>query len=144
LFKHILVPTDGSQLSTKAIRMGVDLAALCGARVTILNCSPPYKAFVIDTFLAISREQYESIARGAALRTLDYAEGYAREKGVAATTEHLFDELPHRAIVQAADKLGCDAIAMASHGRRGAAAVLLGSETSKVLALAKVPVLVCR
>lgn len=144
MFKHILAPTDGSELSARAVRMGIDLAAACGARVTLLHCAPPYAKFVTDTLLPVAREQYDGIARGASGRILADGERYARQKGVPATAEHFFDDLPHRAIVEVAGKLGCDLIVMASHGHRGAAAVLLGSQTAKVLAAAKIPVLVCR
>jgi len=142
--RHVLIPTDGSERSERAIRDGVELAAAAGARVTLLACSEPFIFRDAESFLNDDRPEYEEHALSAARPALAYGESVARQHGVAAVAEHLFVSHPHAAIVHAASRLGCDLIVMASHGRRGVAALVPGSETLRVLAHSRVPVLVCR
>ena len=145
MYKHILIPTDGSDLSQRAVREGIDLASVMNARVTLLTASMPFHVFATDGLLVSDtpHKYVEDVERRARER-LKPGEEYARSKGVAAASKHVFAERPYQAIVEVTHDASCDLICMASHARRGVAGVLIGSETSRVLSHSKVPVLVCR
>lgn len=145
MFKHILLPTDGSRLSEIAIFNGIELARQHGARVTGLHAMPEfhllsYRAAAIDE----TRDHFAQDAQDHAQRYLDFVRRTAEEARVECATVSELSDHPHDAICRAARRLGCDLILMASHGRRGVQGVLLGSETQKVLTHSKVPVLVYR
>lgn len=145
MFKHILLPTDGSDLSEKAAFRGVGFARETGAKVTALHVQPKfhlltYRSASIDD----SAEQYARDAHEHARRYLDTVMRMATEARVDCTVVTELSDHPHEVIVQSAERLGCDLIVMATHGRRGMAGLLLGSETQRVLTHAKVPVLVWR
>jgi nucleotide-binding universal stress UspA family protein len=148
MFKHILVPTDGSKLSAKAIRAAANLAKVCKAKLTGIYVIPLYTAplYAEGAVLGmpISRKAYQEVMQKSARKALAVVEIEAQTAGVESSTVHVTGDQPWRAIIQAARSKRCDAIVMASHGRRGLAGVLLGSETVKVLTHSKVPVLVCR
>ena len=138
MYTHILIPTDGSELAGKAVQHGIALAKLIGAKVSMLTVLPPPMS-TSDRDVAESRKvsmqkHAEEIIGAVEMQ----AAGFACEK------IHLEHEDPYRAIIDTADAKGCDLIVMASHGRRGISAILLGSETVKVLTHCKVPVLVYR
>jgi nucleotide-binding universal stress UspA family protein len=145
MYKHILIPTDGSELSERAVREGIDLALMMKARVTLLTASAPFRGFASEpTVLAETPRQYEEdVERRANLR-LRAGEEYADARGVVAMTRHVYAEHPFEAIVEAAEGSDCDLVCMASHGRTGLAGLLIGSQTAKVLSHSKIPVLVCR
>ena len=144
MFTHILLPTDGSALSTSAIAQGVRLAKATGARVTGLYVKPQFHVFTYRTeMLEDTREQYAKDCDAHAVEYLAVIEKAAREAGVSCATASVSDDHPDEAILRIADERGCDVIVMASHGRRGVAGVLMGSVTQKVLTHGKVPVLVC-
>jgi nucleotide-binding universal stress UspA family protein len=140
----ILIATDGSELSRKAINIGVGLARSLGASVLGVAAVPP------NPYVALGGEQEPQLAdlraKMGALGNehLSVVEQAARAAGVAFETVIREELAPHRAILSTAEGAGCDLIVMASHGRSGYTAVLLGSETQKVLAFASVPVLVVR
>lgn len=145
MFQHILVPTDGTLLSAAAIERTLDLAHEIGAKVTVLAATEPFHTFSADARqVSDTREQYEQHARAEAARHLAEAERKAQAKGVPCTMVQVENEHPYRAIVDTAKKTGCDLIAMASHGRRGVSALVIGSETNKVLTHSAIPVLVYR
>ena len=145
MFRHILIATDGSERSERAIRMGVDLARTTGARITAVMATWPIPEIYVEGLgRTVHNEELEQNARDFARRCLAVAADAARAVCVSCETVHVIDTHPHVAITRTAEANHCDLIVMASHGRSGAAAVLLGSETQKVLAHAKVPVLVCR
>ena len=145
MYQHILIATDGSELSEKAVHAGVDLAKRLGAKATFFTSSPDFRIFETDSSLvAVSRERYASECERRANIRLATGETYATSHGVQHDTVHVFAEHPYEAIIKAVAKNKCDLVVMASHGRRGVAGVLLGSETTKVLKHCKVPVLVCR
>lgn len=148
MYKHILVPTDGSKLSAKAIRTAASLARVCKARLTGIYVIPPYTAplYAEGAVLGmpISRRAYQESTEKTARKALAVVEIEAQTAGVESLTVHVTGDQPWQTIIQAARSKRCDAIVMASHGRRGLAGVLLGSETVKVLTHSKVPVLVCR
>jgi nucleotide-binding universal stress UspA family protein len=145
MFKHILIPTDGSDLSRKAILYGVQLAKSCGAKVTGLTIAEPYRVATMDTVLIpIDEGDYEEQSRRLSERAMEQVKMAAEAAGVPCETIREIHDQPYRAIIDAAHALGCDLIVMASHGRRGISALLLGSETVKVLTHSTIPVLVYR
>lgn len=147
MHKHILIATDGSELSTKAVIYGVGLAKQLGARVTVLTATELWSILDMSRHAHDQRnpiEAYEQLASEHAQKVLTAAADIAAKEGVPCETVHMRDLKPSEAIVEAAAKHGCDLIVMASHSRRGVNKLLLGSETSRVLALTTIPVLVCR
>jgi nucleotide-binding universal stress UspA family protein len=145
MFKHILIPTDGSDLSRKAVLYGVQLAKSCGAQVTGLTVAVPYRMVAMDAVLVpLDEADYEERSRSFSERALEQVKIAADAAGVKCETVPEVHDQPYRAIVDAAQALNCDLIVMASHGRRGISALLLGSETAKVLTHSTVPVLVYR
>ena len=145
MFKHILIPTDGSDLSRKAVIYGVQLAKSLGARVTAITLTEPYHVASMDAVLVAEtvEEHDERVAR-IADRALEQVRMAAEAAGVAAETVRESHDQPYRAIIDCALANKCDVIVMASHGRRGVAALLVGSETAKVLTHSTIPVLVYR
>lgn len=145
MYKHLLVPTDGSPLSDYAVDQALALAKALGAKVTFFTAVEPFHviAYVPDQ-LVESRSTYDEHARKAADERLVAAAAKATAAGVAHTTEVATCEDPHEAIIVLAKEKDCDLIAMASHGRRGVKALVLGSVTAKVLTHSEVPVLVYR
>jgi len=136
MFKHILLPTDGSDLSATAINAGIRLAKRIGAKVTGLSVMPSQQVFFYEE--KISCEALEAETHLASI------EKKAREAGVACDVIHEKNDCTYDAIIRVAEKKGCDLIMMASHGWRGVKALLIGSETQKVLTHSKIPVLVYR
>jgi nucleotide-binding universal stress UspA family protein len=141
MYRHILIPTDGSVLSNKAIEHGIALAKTLGAKVTALTVSEP---FYVSAFEPSIVEQYKKHVAALAAKHLDVARNAASASDVACELARVEHELPYRAIIDTAKERGCDLIVMASHGRRGISAIVLGSETVKVLTHSTIPVLVCR
>lgn len=145
MYKHILIPTDGSELSEKALREGIDLAFSVRAKVTLFTASPPFNAFAAEASMSTeASDVYKASAEERAAARLRVGVEYAKRKGVPAQTSHVYSERPYEAIIRAAASEGCDLVCMASHGRKGIAGLLVGSETNKVLTHSKIPVLVCR
>ncbi|HTP46573.1 MAG TPA: universal stress protein [Usitatibacter sp.] len=149
MYKHILVPTDGSKLSLKAVKEAAGVARTCKAKVTALYVIEPYlprmpEESLIPVSLARDQAEYKKVSEkvaGAALAKVQKALATAKVK---CAVEFVTDSMPWHGILEAARKRKCDLIVMASHGRGGLAGVILGSETHKVLAHSKTPVLVCR
>jgi nucleotide-binding universal stress UspA family protein len=145
MFKHILIPTDGSALSMKAVKSGVALAKDAGAKITVLTVIEPTGVLGTDSRrVTATRQAHERQVRDFAERELHDAERSAKKQGVACTTILQKHTQPYQAIIDTATKRGCDLIAMASHGRKGVTALILGSETNKVLIHSRIPVLVYR
>jgi nucleotide-binding universal stress UspA family protein len=145
LFKHILIPTDGSDLSRKSVLYGVQLARECKAKVTAVTIAEPYHVASMDAVLvSVGEDEYEAESRSVSDKALEQVRIAADAAGVPCDTIREVHDQPYRAIIDAAHAKGCDLIVMASHGRRGVAALLLGSETVKVLTHSTVPVLVYR
>lgn len=149
MFRSILLPTDGSALSTRAAKYAVKLAASTGARITALHViayfEPPsyFDGMAVDPEL-FSPKEYKRATEAQAQKMLDKVKKLAGAASVRCDTITLNARSPWEGIIKAAKSKGCDGIIMASHGRRGLEAVLLGSETTKVLTHSKIPVLVCR
>jgi nucleotide-binding universal stress UspA family protein len=145
MYKNILIATDGSSLSARAVEHGTNLAKAVGATVLLLTVAERFHVFAIESDQpgetpASFREHMQKHAE----RTLAEASEIARKIGVDATTLHMEDDAPYQAIIRTAEGQRCDLIVMASHGRGGVAALFLGSETMKVLSHSKIPVLVVR
>lgn len=145
MYKHILVATDGSELSERAIQHAVSLAQAVGAKITALTVIKPWHTVAPgEIMVAFPESEYRKGAEIAAQRYVGYAKDAAAEKGVPCETRWLEQEHPWEAIIATAEAEECDLIVMASHGRKGLAALILGSETNKVLTQGRLPVLVCR
>ncbi len=147
MFKHILLPTDGSKLSGKAITQGIDLAKKNKARVTVVHVVPEFKMMVDEGFTVLSaalKKRFEDEGKARASKLLSDIAAQARRRGVRCSTVCAASDLPYLQIIATARRNKCDLILMASHGRRGLSSLLLGSETAKVLLHTKVPVLVVR
>ena len=146
MFKNILIPTDGSEQSQRAVRTGVELAKLHQARITGIHVIPDYHLLIAyeGAFDPVTEERIEEEAKARAESYLAFIKKTADEAGIPCDTVCETSDHPYDAILKTADARGCDLILMTSHGRKGLAAVLLGSETRKVLTHAKVAVLVVR
>ena len=147
MFKHILLPTDGSRLSNKAVRLGLEFARKIRARVTAIHVVPEFRFMVDEGITPLNpglKKRIQDEARARAQRMLDAIAKHARARGVRCAVVSVAGDLPYQQIIAAARKNKCDLVMLASHGRRGLSALLLGSETSKVLLHSKVPVLVVR
>ena len=142
MYRHILIPTDGSELSKLAVEEGVALAKALDARVTIITVTTPFQPAAV--MLTDTPERYKEHMAVSAEQYLDEGKRVAAAAGVECDLVQIEHEHPYKAIIDAAQQRGCDAIHMASHGRRGISAVLLGSETLKVLTHSTIPVIVCR
>lgn len=149
MFKHILVPTDGSPLSLRAVKMALQVARVHRARVTAFHVVAPFVPVgYIDGVAAYpelySPTEYKRAVEAGAKRMLDRVARRAAAAKVRCDTAVAMADPPWRAIVRAARAKRCDLIVMSSHGRTGLGAVVLGSVTTKVLTHSKTPVLVCR
>lgn len=147
MFKHLLVPTDGTEFSLAAVRRAVSFASDAGARITFLHVEHAFPApycgegAIMD---ASAPASFHEQADRQAQQILGAAEAIAQAAGVACAALALVSESPYEAIVEAAERKACDLIFMASHGRSGIGRLLLSSETEKVLSHTKIPVLVHR
>lgn len=147
MFRNILVPTDGSALSRKAVKKAVALAKATGARITGFHVAPAYNFSVYADYIPpdfVLPKEFEARARKVSARHLESIKKECSASGVTCTNYHVCSDFPADAIVKTAKKYKCDLIAMASHGRSGLTKLLLGSETQKVLAKTTIPVLVLR
>ena len=147
MFKHILVPTDGSELSQATAKLAVSFAKEAGARVTVFFAKPEYPIAYFGEGALIdptTPEKFAELATQQATTYLGEVEKQCAAAGVECATIAATSDVPYEAIIDAAEKSGCDLIFMASHGRRGISGFLLGSETNKVLTHSKIPVLVYR
>lgn len=145
MFKHILIPTDGSRLSSHAVDQAIAFAAEPGAEVTLLAVIEPFHMLSVDTDeLLDERDHYERTAATRCGTILAREKSKAEQCGVSCEALVIQSDSVARAIVETAIDRGCDLIAMGSHGRGGFASLLLGSVTRKVLAQSSKPVLVYR
>jgi nucleotide-binding universal stress UspA family protein len=145
MFKQVLIPTDGSPLSNQALEKALDFAHEIGAQATILAVIEPLQVFTVNPAgMEIAYAEYERRANEEADGILADAKEAAKQRLVACHTIKLISSDPSRCIIECAENHNCDIIAMASHGRAGFKAFMLGSVTMKVLAESKVPVLVYR
>jgi nucleotide-binding universal stress UspA family protein len=145
MYTNILIPTDGSELAEKAVQHGIALAKWLGAKITVLTVLPPFRTFTTDTqMIEDTPAQYKARMQEHAEKTLGAVVRAAQAAGVVCERVQVEHEHPYQAIIDTAESKGCDLIVMASHGRHGISAIVLGSETVKVLTHCKIPVLVHR
>ena len=147
MYKNILVATDGTRLSGKAITHAIALAKALGAGLTAFYASPDYPLPVYAEGAIVepmTRREYAALCKDEADRILGAVAAKAKSARVAFNAVHTINSTPWRAILATARKHRCDVVVMASHGRRGVSAMLLGSETQKVLTHSKIPVIVVR
>ena len=150
MYRHILIPTDGSELAQRAVTNGLALAKSLGAKVTVIVIEEPFNWLGVSETSAYQRQALDALekhneqVKQHAAAVLGRAADAARQAGVPCDTMQVENAAPWQAIIAAATERGCDLIAMASHGRGGLSAVVLGSVTNKVLTHTKTPVLVYR
>ena len=150
MFKHILLPTDGSKLSDKAVKQALKTAKALGAKITVVHVMPDYAKYVSERYnvpaamAAPVKRKYQEEAAALSEEILDQVCAAGTAAGVECARVSVTGDTPYEAIIKQATKSGCDLIMMASHGRKGLQSMLLGSETQKVLVHSKIPVLVCR
>lgn len=145
MFKHILLPTDGSPLSEAAIKKGIQFAKIIKAKVTGISVIPELDFTAYETEIPpVIKKQTAKECRIKAEQCLAVIEKEAREAGVECGTVYATSDQPYEEIINVAEEKGCDLIMMASHGRRGMKGLLIGSETQKVLTHCQIPVLVYR
>ena len=146
MFKHILIPTDGSKLSDAALHAGLQLAKEQGSEVTVLYVMPDYSALMYsgEGMSTYNSSELNRDSEKTADRVLQAAQDLAKAEGMACKTARTTNYSVHQAIIQQAKDSHCDLICMASHGRKGIAGILLGSETQRVLVNSSIPVLVHR
>jgi nucleotide-binding universal stress UspA family protein len=145
MFKNILIPTDGSDLAAKAVEQGVFFAKEIGAKITAMTVTEPFHLLAVaPSQLEYTPIEYKKHAEIYAKKVLAIVSDAAKAAGVDCETLHVEHEHIYEAIIDTAAARKCDLIVMASHGRRGVSAVVLGSETVKVLTHSKIPVLVYR
>jgi nucleotide-binding universal stress UspA family protein len=148
LYKHILIPTDGTELAAKALDAGIALAAQSKAKVTFFTAVPEYVMPTEGDILAHKKIEsiadFEQRSRGLAERILAGPASRARAAGIEADTDYVESDRPSQAIVAAAEAHGCDLIVMSSHGRSGLAELWHGSQTHDVLTHSSIPTLVYR
>ncbi len=149
MYKHILIATDGSELSAKGVEAGLDLAKAYGARATVLHVSEPYPAYDLGTRFGLFRDEeavarYDATCREVAGKVLAAAGDSAEAAGVACDTVHVENAAPARGILDTATARGCDLIVVTSHGRHGFERFVLGSQAARVIQSAEISVLVVR
>ena len=146
MFKHILMPTDGTEHSERAIERGIELAKLCGARVTGIHVMPDYRMLIASGDMESPGidENMDEQARAQAARFLAFVQRTAEAAGVPCDTLMAKGQHPYDAIVDAANERGCDLIVMTARHRKGLVSMIMGSEASRVLHRASIPVLTFR
>jgi nucleotide-binding universal stress UspA family protein len=145
MFKRILLPTDGSELSSRAVLAGVSFAKEVGAQLVGMTALPDFKTFTANAdMLESTEDEYLAVSEARAGKYLAEIADAARAAGVDCSTVLVRSDDPHDAILRTARECACDLIIMASHGRHGMTGLLLGSETQKVLVHSAIPVLVYR
>lgn len=145
MYKHLLIATDGTELSEKALQQGFALAKALGAEVTVATATEPWDAVIVgEVAVVLPPEKYEETAEANAKAILNKAKDLAPKDGVTVHALHIKGQHPAEGIIEAAKSKNCDLIVMASHGRRGISRLVLGSEANEVVTHSSVPVLIIR
>ena len=144
MYRHILIPTDGSQPAERGVAHGLTLAKSLGAKVSVIFVVEPLSEMRRGPTFLEALAKYAELRQEQATSVLDRAANAAKEAGVSCETIQVENGQPHQAIIATAEEKGCDLIVMSSHGRSGLSMLLIGSVTNKVLTHAKTPVLVCQ
>ena len=145
MYKNILIATDGSELAGKAVEQGLTLAKALGAKVTVATVTEPWTMVAPGEIgMTIPIDEYEKGVADHAANILKGVETRAKTLGSPCAVLHVKDRYPADGILEAAKSVGADLIVMASHGRRGIARMLIGSQANRVVTHSTVPVLICR
>ena len=144
MYKSFLVPTDGSNLSLAAVKGATSFAKKLGAKITLLTVMETYNYTAVNEYRPEAIDDYDERMLALAQGRLSEAKAIVEDAGVPVETISVKNFSPAEAIISTAEAKGCDCIFMASHGRKGLAALILGSETQRVLAYSKLPVIVYR
>jgi nucleotide-binding universal stress UspA family protein len=144
MFNHLVIATDGSQASEKAVAQGLALARQLGARVTMVTVTEPLPPMMAGDALAVSLQEFAKAAEAHADRVLSGAAAAAGSSGVPCEVVHVRDRFPAEGIIETAKGRGGDLIVVGSHGRRGVSKLLLGSQANSIVTQSSIPVLVCR
>ena len=146
MFKHILMPTDGSEHSERAVERGIELAKLCGAKVTGIHVMPDYRMMIATEGLVSPGvdENLNEQAREQATRFLSFVQRTAEAAGVPCETTIATGQHPYDAIVDTANERGCDLIVMTARYRKGLMSMIMGSEANRVLHRTSIPLLTFR
>ena len=145
MYKHLLIATDGSDVSKKAVEQGLALAKALGAKTSVVSVTEPWASVAYgEMAYGFPIDEYEKNAAENAAGILSNAAEAAKKAGVACDIVHVKDQYPADGIIAAAKDRGCDLIVMASHGRRGLSRLMLGSQAHRVVTLSTLPVLICR
>jgi nucleotide-binding universal stress UspA family protein len=147
MYRKILIPTDGSPISRKAVKQGIAFAKEVGAKVVGFFSPEDYRVMMYSEFVppaVVTEEEFDAQTRKVAEKQLSFVESTAKAADVPYEGYYVTSITPWQAIIEAASKKKCDLIFMGSHGRSGLAGVVLGSQTIKVLTHSKIPVLVTR
>lgn len=144
MYKRILVPTDGSDLTAKAVDTAISLAKTLGAEVVVVSVKEPFPYGVISEMQPVPPQEYFEAQDRITASRVQQVQQACSAAGVGCVGHTVDADQPWQAIVDLAASSACDLVVMASHGRRGLSALLLGSETQKVLTHCAVPVLVVR
>jgi nucleotide-binding universal stress UspA family protein len=143
MYKNILIATDGSELAGKAVQHGMALAKAIGAKVTAVTVTKSFRVFTLEmSVVENTSAEYQKRMQASTAKILEAVADQAKAAGVVCETIQTEHDHPYKAIIDTARSKGCDLIVMASHGRHGIAALVLGSETVKVLTHSNIPVLV--
>src|SRR6266516_8144892 len=147
MYRHILIPTDGSELAHRAVSHGLSLAKSVGAKITVLTVERSFDVYTVPASKVYEMSgafvEHAARTKARAEKILNGVVEEARLAGITCETVHIEEDHPYEAIIETAEQRGCDLIVMASHGRSGIAAIVLGSVTTKVLTHTKIQVLVC-
>lgn len=144
MFKHLLIPVDGSPTAMMAVQAAIEMCKAFGARATLLSVVDNYPFTGLSGDYVFGQEEYLTAARANAAAALDLADAAMREGGVAPGREIVEEHIIHEGVLKAVERLGADLIVMGSHGRHGLEKLLLGSVTLRVLGRSPVPVMVMR
>jgi len=145
MYRHILIATDGSELAQRAVEQGLQLAKALNAKVTAVNVTEPWTAAISGEWaVAFPVEEYERAAEANAAKIISAVQDTAERIGGSCDGVHVKDQYPAEGIVEEAKARGCDLIVMSSHGRRGIAKFILGSQATRVLAHSTIPLLIVR
>lgn len=145
MYRNIVIATDGSELAAKAVDQGLSIAKALGAKVTVVTVTEPWTMVAPGEIgMTIPVDDYEKSAAEHAASILDATKERAKVLGTKCEVLHVKDRYPADGIIEAAKSVGADLIVMASHGRRGVARLLIGSQANRVVVHSTVPVLICK
>ena len=144
MFKRILVPTDGSEITAKAVATSIELARSTGAKLYTISVKEPFLYSAISEMQPTPLQEFFDAQERIASQRVQTVARQCADADVACQAHTVEALHPWEAIIDHANRTECDLLVMASHGRRGVSALLLGSETQKVLTHTKIPVLIVR